>query len=464
MDAAPNPKPSLGLEVRRTFTLALPIILAQLAQISMGFVDTLMVGRLGNEALAAIALGTSVYFLAFIVGMGVMFAVGPTVSQAYGAGDLETAGRATRQSFYLALLLTLPALLLFWQVEPLLRLMGQRESAVELATGYLHAIAWGFLPGLWMTGLRGLLEGIARPRPVMVIALFGVGLNVLANYTLMFGNFGFPALGLVGTGWASAFVYWTTFLLTAFYVHRSLPRLKVFTRLRQPDLKMLRELFTVGWPIGLTLGFESGLFSCTALLMGLLGTVQLAAHQIAIQSASFTFMVPVGLAAATAVRVGQAAGRKDVRGARRAGWVGMGLSVGFMTLTALTFWLLPERVVSLYLDVEAPANGAVVRAAVQFLAFAAAFQVFDGLQVSAAGALRGLKDTRVPMFISLFSYWGIGLTTGTLLAFGAGLGGRGLWLGLVVGLMAAALLLGGRFRAQTRRPRVAPAPLSQVPK
>lgn len=462
MDVATASPPPIPKEVRRTLVLALPIVLAQLAQISMSFVDTLMVGRLGSGALAGIALGSSVYVLALIVGMGVMFAVGPSVSQAYGAGDLNTVGRVTRQSFYLALLLSIPALLLFWQVGPLLARLGQAEATAELATGYLHAIAWGYLPALVMTGLRGLLEGLSRPRPMMLIAFLGVGLNALANYALIFGNFGFPALGVIGSGWASAFVYWTMLITAAFYVHLALPQLRVFTRLRAPDTRVLAELFRVGWPIGLTLGFEAGLFSFTAIIMGVLGTAQLAAHQIAIQSASFTFMVPVGLATATAVRVGQAAGRRDPRGVRRAGWVGIALSAAVMLLSALTFWLIPERVVSLYLDISEPENAAVVRTAVQFLALAAAFQVFDGLQVSAAGALRGLKDTRVPMLISLVSYWGVGLTTGLLLAFGAGLGGRGLWLGLVVGLMSAALLLSWRFRNRVGGAQTAAAPVGGV--
>ncbi len=437
-------------ELRRTAALALPLILAQLAQVSLTFIDTLMVGRLGNEQLAAIALGSSVFTMALIVGMGVMFAVGPTVSQAHGAGDERMVARATRQGLWLALGLTVPAIILFWNAAPLLLWMGQDAETVRLAAGYLQAISWGYLPGLWFIGLRGLLEGISKPRPIMLIALAGIGLNIFANNALMFGRFGFPALGLVGTGWASTFVFWMSFLLAAAYVQRTLPQLEVFTKLRTPDVSVLRDLFVIGWPIGLTLGFEGGLFTITALLMGLVGTVELAAHQIAIQSASFTFMVPVGLSAATAVRVGRAAGRKDADGVQRAAGVGMALSLGFMVLTALTFWLIPGRVVSLYLDASDSANRAVVDTAVLFLGFAAAFQIFDGVQVSAAGALRGLKDTRVPMLISLFSYWGIGMATGATLTFGLDVGGRGLWTGLVVGLIAAAGLLSWRLWRKTR--------------
>ena len=437
-------------ELRRTAALAFPLILAQLAQVSLTLIDTLMVGRLGNEALAGIALGSSVFMMGLIVGMGVMFAVGPTVSQAHGAGDEVMVARATRQGLWLALGLSVPALVLFWSAAPLLTLMGQDAQTVRLASDYLQAISWGYLPALWLVGLRGLLEGLSKPRPIMLIAFAGIGLNIFANNTLMFGRLGFPALGLVGTGWASTFVFWMTFLLGALYVQRTLPQLEIFTKVRTPDLSVLRELFLIGWPIGLTLGFEGGLFSVTALLMGLVGTVELAAHQIAIQSASFTFMVPVGLATATAVRVGQAAGRKDAAGVRRASGVGIALSLGFMVLTALTFWLIPERVVSLFLDVDDPANRAVVSSAVLFLGFAATFQMFDGVQVSAAGALRGLKDTRLPMLISLFAYWGVGMTTGITLAFGLGWGGRGLWAGLVVGLTVAAALLSWRLWRKTR--------------
>ena len=445
MDAVSTVKPTLGLEVRRTLTLALPLILAQVAQMSASFVDTLMVGRLGNTQLAGIALGGSIFFLTLLVCSGVLFSIGPSVSQAFGAGETAAAGRAAQQGFFLALLLSVPALVLFSQIGHILPLLGQKPETVRLATGYVQAIAWGVVPALLTVGLRGLFEGISNPRPVMVIAFLAVGFNALMNYLLMFGHWGFPALGLVGTGYASALSFWLSFGLLALYSVRTLPQFRLF-RFRGVDLNLLADLLRIGWPIGLTLGFEAGLFSATAVLMGTLGTVPLAAHQIAIQSASFTFMVPLGLASATAVRVGQAVGRRDVAGIQSAGWVGIFLSACVMLVSALTFWLIPDRVVGLYLDAADPANAAVVRKAAQFLAFAAVFQVFDGLQVSAAGALRGLKDTRVPMLISLLSYWGVGLSSGVLLAFGLGFKGRGLWLGLVFGLVTAAFLLVRRFR------------------
>ncbi len=448
MDAATPPTPSSSsvlLEVRRTVTLALPLILAQLAQMSASFVDTLMVGRLGNVQLAGIALGGSVFFLTFLVSGGVLFSVGPSVSQAFGSGDTKAAGRAAHQSFFLALLLSVPAILLFSQIGRILPLLGQQPETVRLATGYIQAIAWGFVPALLTISLRGLLEGISNPRPVMFIAFLAVGFNALMNYLLMFGHWGFPALGLVGTGWASALSFWLSFALLATYVYRTQPQFEVF-RFSGIDARIIAGLVRIGLPIGLTLGFEVGLFSATALLMGTLGTVQLAAHQIALQSASFTFMVPLGLASATAVRVGQAVGRGEQAAVGRAGWTGITLSGAVMMVSAFVFWFFPEWVVGLFLDVSDPQNTAVVRTAARYLAFAAAFQVVDGLQVAAAGALRGLKDTRVPMLISLFSYWFIGFSSGLFFAFVLDMGGRGLWLGLVLGLVTAAVLLVGRFR------------------
>ena len=438
-------RPKTRREIRDLSTLALPLILAQLAQNTLSFIDTLMVGRLGNEALAGIALGSTVFSFVFLVLSGVTLAVSPLVAQAHGAARPDESGRAVRQGLWLGLLLFAPAFVLFWNAEPLLLRLGQDPATSALSAAYLRAISWGLLPALGTTALRGLLEGLGVTRPIMLFSLAGVGLNIVANNALMFGRFGFPALGLVGTGYASSLVYAMIFLALALYVTLKFGRYRIFKDLRRPDFTMLAELVRVGLPIAFTLGFEVSMFATTAFLMGLLGSAQLAAHQIALQSASVTFMVPLGLAIATSIRVGQAVGRGDADGARRAGYVGIAGSVLFMCVSALTFWLAPRFVIGLYLDLGASANSEVVALATGFLALAAAFQIFDGLQVSASGALRGLKDTRVPMFITLFSYWFVGIGSGTLLCFSLGLGGRGLWFGLVFGLATAAALLVWRF-------------------
>jgi len=441
----------LRTEIRQTLWLAGPVVFTQLAQISMGFIDTVMVGRLGRMELAGVALGSSVFFTLLLVCMGVMLAVGPMVSQAYGAGEYEPIGRSVRQGLWLGLALAVPAMILLWNIAPILRLLGQMDETITKAQAYLRAISFGFLPFLWFVALRSFIEGVSRPRPVTVIAFCGVGLNIGANYVLMFGKLGFPALGLVGTGIASSIVYWSMFFLLLSYTirHEEFAAFRLFARLGKPDWHYFREIFRIGWPIGAGLGIESGLFMITVMMMGWISTTALAAHQVAIQCAAFTFMVPLGIGLATSVRVGQAAGRRDPAGMRWAGWTGIGIGVVFMTGSATMFWIFPRPIVGLYLDLSDPANAEVVRLAVSLLGIAAVFQVFDGIQVSAAGALRGLKDTRVPMIIGLLSYWGVGLTVGYILGFPFGMAAHGLWWGLVMGLGAAAILLAWRFHRLT---------------
>ncbi len=439
-------------EIRQTLKLAGPIILAQLAQVSMTFVDTVMVGWLGTRQLAGVALGGAVLFPLVVVSLGILMAVGPMVAQGHGGGDRKAIKGAVRQGLWLATLLAVAATLAVWQGSWLLRWSGQEEEMIVLAEGYLRAIMWGVAPHLWFAVLRCFMEGLSRPRVVLVVTVGGLLLNVAGNYVLMYGKLGFPALGLVGCGWASTLVYWTMFLAMVFFVRRSegLRSYRLLSRLSRPDWHQFLEVFRIGWPIGAMLGFEVGLFSATALLMGLFGKTALAAHQIALQCAGYTYMVPLGLSLAVSVRVGQAIGRRDLEGARRAGHVGMGLGPSFMVVAALCFWLFPRSIVSLFLDTNSVANNEVVLHTVGFLTIAAIFQVFDGLQATAAGALRGLKDTRTPMIVALVAYWIVGLSSGYLLAFQFGWQGTGLWWGLVLGLSTAALLLFWRFNSQVR--------------
>jgi MATE family multidrug resistance protein len=440
-------------EMRQTLQLAGPVVAAQLAQTSMGFVDTIMVGRLGEEALAGVALGNTVFFFFLIVCLGVLQAVGPMVSQAHGAGEHTSIERSVRQGLWLGVVLAVPAVLLLWNIAPVLRLAGQPDATVTAAQGYLRAILGGFLPALWFMALRSFVEGLARPLPVTIITFFGVALNVGANYVLMFGAWGIPALGLEGTGWASTLVFWFLFMALALFVVRIEPfaRYRVFSSLRTPDVAYFREIVRIGWPIGVSSGIESGLFVLTALMMGMLGTTPLAAHQVALQCAAFTFMVPLGVGIAGSVRVGQAVGRDRLDDARRAGYASMLLAGTFMVGAALLFWTAPNAIVGLYLDPSIPGNADVIALAVSLLGIAALFQVFDGVQVAAMGALRGLKDTRGPMIIALITYWGIGLSTGYVLGITLQWGAEGLWWGLVIGLAAAALLLSLRFRRRIRR-------------
>ncbi len=438
-------------ELRDLSVLAGPLVLAQLAQNGMSVVDTLMVGRLGPRELAGIALGSSMFSFVLVVSMAVLFAVGPMVAQAHGGRRPDEAARATRQGVWLALALSVPGILLFVEAGPLLLLAGQDPATAAASAAYLRAMAWGFPFVLLLTALRGFLEGHGDTRPILAVAALGVVLNVVGNELLMFGRLGLPRLGLVGTGYATSVVYLTMASSIGLYIASRYRRYRIFRGLRHPDLSTFRELLRIGWPIGFTLGFEVGLFWLTALLMGRFGDAALAGHQIALQSASTTFMVPLGISIATGVRVGQAAGRNDPAGIRRAGLAGMGLSALFMGCAAVLFWTAPDAVIALYLPVHAPENARVVTFAARFLAIAGLFQVFDGTQVAASGALRGLKDTRAPMALTLVAYWLVGVPVGVWLAFGRGAGPSGLWFGLVAGLATAALLLVARFAWLLRR-------------
>ncbi len=448
---------SLRHEVRATVALAVPIVLTQLAQMSMSFVDVVMVGRLGEatEALAAIALGSSVYVWLSVVCIGVLVAVQPTVAQAVGAGDDDAAGRGARQGLWLATLLGVPFTVLLGFGEEILRATGQAPDVAVLAGGYLGAIRWGFVPNLWFTALRGLCEGDAWPRPVLLVTVLGVVANAVLNYALMFGAVGLPALGVVGTGVSSALTITVMTVALAVVVARGrFARFHVFTRIRRPDSEMLGALFRLGWPIGVGFGLEAGLFTAATVLVGRLPEheVALAAHQIAISAASLTFMVPLGVGMAGGVRVGQRAGAGDLAGAARAGWISVGIGAAFMASAALLFWLAPGAVVWVYAGSRPDPEVAALAATL--LGVAAVFQLFDGVQASVAGALRGLKDTRAPMVIAGVAYWVVGIGVGWVLGLRWGGGAPGLWWGLTLGLVVAAVALSARFAWQTRRSTV----------
>ena len=439
-------------EAAATIVLALPVIVTQVSGVANGFVDSVMVGRLGTNQLAGVALGNTLWFMHMVLGMGIVTSVSPMVSQAFGRGDVDEIGRSVRQGLWLALGLGLAMMLSVRNVWPLMIRMGQDLHTVDLARSYVRAVSWGMPAFLGFIALRGFVEALARPLIATAIALAGVLLNVVANYTLMYGHFGFPRMGLVGTGWASTMVYWFLFLslLLVTVFNREFASYAGYRNFHRPDPAFLVRLVRLGLPIGVSQGVEVALFMATALMMGLLGPTALAAHQIAIQCAALTFMVPLGIGIASSVRVGIATGQHDKSGARTAGFVGVLLASAFMTCTATGFFLFPDRIVSLFLDLRSAENAPVIAIATMLMGYAAVFQLFDGIQVSAIGALRGLKDTFVPMILTTISYLLIGLSAGYYLGFPAGLGPRGLWSGLVVGLVVASVLLLWRFVAVTR--------------
>jgi len=435
-------------EASALLRLALPLILGQIATVAMNFVDTVMAGRLSAEALAAVALGGAIWASLLLFTIGTLMVVSPEVAQLVGAGVIGRVAHVVRQSGWIAAGLSAVAILVMTHVDPLFGLMHAQPEIVPIAAGYLRALAWG-VPGLALyLMLRYLSEGMAHTRPVLYFGVVGLLVNVAANYVLIYGKLGFPALGAVGCGYATAIVFWVQGLGFAAYVagSRYYAAVRPVLRFEAPDLRQLAELLRIGLPIGVSIFLESSLFSGVALLMASLGTEAVAGHQVALNFIAITFMVPLGIAMAITVRVGQAAGRGDIAAIRRSGWTGMGLALCAQVVTAVVLFSVPRRIASIYTS-----DSSVLDIAASLLVLAAVFQLSDGTQVSAAGALRGLKDTRVPMWITFIAYWGVGLPLGYTLGLRLGLGPRGMWMGLIGGLTTAALLLASRFRRLTER-------------
>ena len=440
---------TLGEEVRATATLAWPIVLTNLAQIAITTTDVVMMGWLGPDALAAGTLGANLYYAFFVVGLGLAMAPSPLIAQALGRRRHAVADvrRSVRMGFWLVALAMLPVMVALWFAGPILRALGQSPALVGEAAAYVRAMMWGLIPFLWFMVLRGFTAALERPRPALVVSLIGIVFNAVSNWALMFGKLGAPALGLVGAGISSTLSSVLMFGLLAAVCVRGRPfrRFALLGRFWRPRLGRLGELARIGAPIAGALGFEVTVFNAAVFLIGLISARELAAHAIAIQLASVTFMVPMGLGQAATVRVGLAAGAGDAAAVGRAGWVALGLGVSFMATMAVLFLTIPGVFVAAFLDLRAEGAAEVAALAVSLLALAGVFQVADGAQTIAAGALRGLKDTRVPMLFAGLGYWVFGLPTGAALAFLAGWGAYGIWVGFVVGLGIVALLLVRRW-------------------
>lgn len=435
-------------ELGATARLALPLIAGQLSAVGMNVVDALLAGHLDAHTLGAVAIGTSIWSLAIVAIIGVMMALPPSVAQLHGGGRDSEIGALFRQGVWLA---TGLGVVLFLVVRfGAGVLVGAIELAPELVPDvlrFVHAIAWGAPALAGYFALRGLCEGVGVTRPTMYFGLFGLVLLLPVGWILMYGKLGFPRLGALGSGIATALVLWVEVLAFALYVARSrrLRALAPFARFEPPSWPAIRSLLHIGVPMGITLLMEAGLFVAVALSIGTLGTDVVAGHQIALNVASVAFMIPLGVAMATTVRVGHAAGAGNLAGVRAAGRAGIVLTFATQAVSAGIMLLFPAWIASLYSN-DAP----VVGLAAQLLVLAALFQFPDGIQVAANGALRGLKDTRVPMLLTLFAYWMVGMPVGWWLAFPRGLGARGMWMGLIVGLTVAAVLLPTRFWRRTR--------------
>ena len=443
---------SFGRELRDTLVLALPLIAGQLSAIGMNVVDTLLAGHYNAHTLASVAVGAGVWSLAIVTGIGVMMSVPPSVAQLAGAQRRAEIGPLFRQALWLALLLGVGLLLFIRYAGPLLfGGFGVDPGIVEDTTKFVRAVAWGAPALTFYFAMRGFSEGLSLTRPTMYFGLFGLFLLAPIGYTLMYGKLGFAPRGAEGSGEATAIVLWVEAAAFALYLHRHRDYRDIapFGQFDRPRWREIGALLRLGVPMGIALLMESGLFVCTALLIASLGAVTVASHQVALNVASITFMVPLGLAMATTVRVGNAVGRGDQRGMRLAGWAGMTLSLGTQLVASTAMAVFPHAIAQAYTD-----DIDVAALAAQLLVLAAIFQLSDGIQVTAGGALRGLKDTTMPMIITVLAYWAIGMPVGYWLAFRQGLGARGMWIGLAAGLTAAAVLLTWRF-LRASRPKMA---------
>lgn len=431
------------VQAKSLLRLGGPLIVNNLAVAGMQFADAVMAGRLGADALAAVAVGGSVWFLGFSVCMGLLMAISPIAARHFGAGDKALIGRYTRQGIYLGLGIAAILILLGqFAVAPLLTAIGIDPEFRDLTVGYVGAIMFGG-PGIFIfLALRFTTEGIGHTRPIMFTSLFALICNVFLNYVLMFGKFGAPALGVVGCGAASAITMWLVGAALAGYMFfsRFYRPFEIFSRIAPLRSSVLKEIVVLGIPIAITITAEVGLFAAVSILMGTRGTEITAAHQIAINFAATMFMVPLALSSATTIQVGQLIGAGKLQSARTSGAVGIGLCTLFMSLSAIFLLVFRDAVVSVYTD-----DTAVRGIAISLLLMAAIFQIADGVQVGAAGALRGFKDTRFPMVVNMFAYWVLAFPLAFLAAITFKAPPNYVWGGFVVGLGVAAVLLSWRY-------------------
>ena len=446
-----------GAEIMRTLQLAAPVIIGQLAVFSMSFVDTVMAGRLPEKdvALAALGIGGAVWSSIFMFVMGLLMVVQPSVAQLDGAEKKSEAASATRQALWIAIALAIP----FWAFcqfsEPFMTWFGIDPAIVPTSAAYLKALSWG-APGICLVLLmRYFSEGTGHTRPTMLYGVAGALLNIPLNYVLMFGKLGFPALGTVGIGYATAIVIWLQVLMLAIYIlsHRHFEPFALMSRLEKPDFAQIADLLKVGVPIAIAIFVEGSLFVGAALLIGRLGPVPAAAHLVAINFSALMFMIPVGLSSALSIRVGNAIGRRDPVSARYVGFIGLFIILCIQVTSATIMLVFPEAIAGIYTD-DVP----VATLAVSLLFFAAIFQIPDGIQMVSAGILRGYKDTRAPMIYMIISFWIVGMTVGYNLTFNAGLGPAGMWIGMISGLTLGGGLMLWRVNHTSKQFIAAPGP------
>lgn len=436
--------------------LAYPLVLTNLAQSLIHVTDVVLLGRVGARTLAAAALGVNLYIFCAMFGMGLLTAASPMVARERGRrfNSVRDVRRTIRQAMWSAVIMVLPMWAMLWNTRALLVWLGQDPLLAADAQGFVRFLMWALLPHFLYVVLRNFLAAMERPLWSFLVASGAVVVNASVNYCLIFGisEIGLPALGLKGAGIGSTVTVTFEFGLLALILtrHRRFRRYHLFGRFWRPDWPRLREIWRLGAPIGMILVLEVGVFNAAVLLMGLIGTASLAAHQIAIQIASLSFMVPLGIAQAATVRIGHAVGRQDRLGVARAGWTSFALGTSFMACMAILMWTFPDQLIALFINTGDPLNAPVVPLATAFLGIAALFQIVDGAQTVGAGMLRGLHDTRTPMLFALFGYWVVGMGLAVGLGFGLDWEGVGIWTGLAAGLAVVSVLMLVRWMRRDR--------------
>ena len=450
----------LVAEIRTTLVLAAPLVAGHVSTGLIGFVDNTLAGHHSTNTLASVTIGTALWWLPMMVPIGTLLAVPPSVSQLEGAGRRGEIGALFRQALWMAVLLSVFLFAFLTFIPYALGAMGIAPEIIPGARDFLHGIRWG-VPALTLFFcMRYLSEGLHWTLPTMVLSAGGLLVLLPLGYVLTFGKFGLPEMGAGGLGIASAVMLWIQ-AIGFFFVLRGAKRfadLRLFERFDKPHWPTIRSLLATGLPIGVTVLMEGSLFIVTALLIGRLGAIPASAHQIAINLSALCFMVPMGLAEATTVRVGHALGRRDYAGVRRAGSAGYAIVIGTQLVSGILLLTANDVLVSFY-----TADAAVASLAASLLLYSAMFQFPDGIQVLSAGALRGLKDTRVPMVLAALAYWGVGMPVGAFLGLGLNWGPKGMWIGLIAGLTVASVLLCARFIRSSRPDRLAERMASESP-
>jgi multidrug resistance protein, MATE family len=441
-------------EMRAMLSLAWPLILTNVTMVLINATDVFLLARVSPDALAASAMGSGIVTAMMLFGIGLVMASSPMIASEIGRKrhSVRDVRRTFRQSLWAAVTITIPIWALLWFTEDLLLVAGEPARLAADTGLFVRALQWEIFPALGIVALRSFMSSLELPFWTMIAGIAAVIVNAAVNYALIFGHFGAPALGLWGAGIGSSVTQSFQFLILfgVAMLHPRFRRYHIFGRWWRADWPRFRTIWKLGAPIGLHMGFEASVFAAAVILMGYISTSSVAAHAVAIQIASMTFMVPLGIGQAATVRVGIGYGRGDKAAIRRSGWTAYVLGVGFMTAMAAIIWIMPRTLAGVFIDSDIAANAHVLNLTVAFLGVAAVFQIVDGAQVVGAGMLRGLHDTTWPMLFAAFGYWVLGIGVGALLAFSLGWEGVGIWVGLAVGLSIVAVLILWRWVARDR--------------